>query len=138
MQDFSSQFTAFPMSFNHSEQSAWQGASQEGQLAMDVFETETEVLIVSPMAGVSSETIDVQVHNNDLLTIRGERHLPVKKGTDMIPVHQECFWGKFSRTVVLPVHVRGDAAKADYKNGVLTVRIPKYRPHASIPIEIVE
>lgn len=126
------------MSVRHEVESTWHDEREEGQLSIDVYEGETEVIIFSPMAGAHSETIDVQVHNNDLLTIRGERQLPTKKRGDMVPVHQECFWGKFSRTVVLPIHVRGDLAKAEYKNGVLIVRIPKYRPHASIPIVVVE
>lgn len=116
----------------------WHHPNQEGQLAIDVYEGETEVVVLAPMAGVDGARIDVNVHNNDLLTIRGERRPPVKLKGDIGVMHQECFWGKFSRSIVLPIHVRGDAAKADYKNGVLTIRIPKYRPHASIPIEIVE
>lgn len=138
MQENIPQSTYIRMSLGETTPSSWHASEQEGQLAIDVFEEENEMIIISPMAGVNSETIDVQVHNNDLLTIRGERQLPMKKRSDSIAVHQECFWGKFSRTLVLSAHVKGDMARAEYKNGVLTVRIPKYRPHASIPIEIVE
>lgn len=138
MQDFTPQPTVIHMSLGDSPSSSWQSSEQEGQLAIDVVEEETELIIITPMAGVNSETLDVQVHNNDLLTIRGERQLPIKRKAESVPVHQECFWGKFSRTLVLSAHVKGDMARAEYKNGVLVVRIPKYRPHASIPIEIVE
>lgn len=138
MQDHIPQSTIIRMALGETTSSSWHSSEQEGQLAIDVFEEENEMIIISPMAGVNAETIDVQVHNNDLLTIRGERQLPLKKRGEGVLVHQECFWGKFSRTLVLSAHVKGDMARAEYKNGVLVVRIPKYRPHASIPIEVVE
>ena len=114
---------------------SWRAQEPEGQLAVDVYETERDVIVTTTMAGATTDKIDVHVHNNDLLTIRGERPRPVAEKVE--PVHQECFWGKFSRTVVLPADVDGNRAHAEYRNGVLTISIPK-QINSRIPIEIVE
>lgn len=108
---------------------------EEGQLAVDVFETETELFVISTVAGVKPSTLDVSLHN-ELLTIRGERQSPIPAGAR--PMYHECFWGPFSRTIVLPSDVRGDKAKASYKHGVLTLRIPKHESRGTIPVEIVD
>ncbi len=111
--------------------------AEEGQLAVDVMETNEEVIVAAPMAGARSEKIQVVVHN-DLLTIRGVRPEPLSHLSGMVQLHSECFWGSFSRTIILPTHVNGDFARAEYKQGVLTVYLPKQRHDANIPIVIVE
>ena len=115
----------------------WHEDHQEGQLAVDVAQTEKEVIVVSTMAGADTEKIEVYVHN-DLLTIRGQRISPIVDETEDEYFHKECFWGKFSRTVVLPVDIKGDLASAEYKNGVLVIRIPKQKIDNKIPVVIVE
>ncbi len=116
----------------------WHVKHQEGQLAVDVLETQTDIVVISTMAGADTSTIEVYVHSDDLLTIKGERSAP----EILMPVtevtHQECFWGNFSRTVVLPVHVYGDQAQAQYKNGILILTIPKKIKKLTVPIEIIE
>lgn len=116
----------------------WEVDNQEGQLAVDVIETETDIIVVSTMAGADTGAIEVYVHSDDLLTIRGRRSTPINDMYAKEVVHQECFWGKFSRTVVLPAHVYGDQAHARYKNGILLLTIPKKVQKASVPIEIIE
>lgn len=111
---------------------AWQ--SQEGQLSVDVVETPSDIIIRSTIAGVKPEDLDVNV-TNDLVTIRGER----KKATehhDATVHYEECFWGVFSRSVVLPAHVRPDEADAVIKNGVLTLTIPK--AHGEMKVDVRE
>lgn len=110
---------------------------EEGQLAVDVLASEDEVYVLAPMAGVDTETIDVHVHN-DVLTIRGVRQSPVQLTGTHVQYHTECFWGAFSRTVVLPVPVLAERASAEYIGGVLQVRIPKQSRNRHIPITIVE
>lgn len=114
----------------------WHHDHQEGQLAVDVLDTKEDIIVISTIAGAMTDRIEVYVHN-DLLTIRGERVIPpvVSDGTYL---HQECFWGKFSRTVVLPVDVKGEFSSAEYKNGVLTVRIPKKELNTKIPVTVVD
>lgn len=128
----------------------WQEDHQEGQLAVDVINTEKKLIVISTIAGVDTEKFEVYIHN-DLLTIRGTRVVPVEEGntnSDHEPtqigeeniefLYQECFWGKFSRTIVLPVDVKGDKAKAEYKNGILVVKIPKRKTGSKIDIKIVD
>lgn len=97
--------------------------SNEGQLTIDVYQTDTEVVIKSTIAGVKPEDLDVAI-NNDMLTIRGER----KNDEQVLEenyYYQECYWGSFSRSVILPVDVLADKIEASMKNGILTVRMPK-------------
>lgn len=115
----------------------WQDSHQEGQLAVDVAEIQNDLVIVSTIAGALAEKLEVYLHN-DLLTIRGVRISPVDQLSQEDYFHQECYWGKFSRTIVLPVDVKTDLAKAEYNNGVLLIKIPKQKMETKVPIIIVE
>lgn len=97
--------------------------SNEGQLTIDVYQTDTEIVIKSTIAGVKPEDLDVAI-NNDMLTIRGERKND-ENVSDENYYYQECYWGSFSRSVILPVDVLADKIEASMKNGILTVRMPK-------------
>jgi len=107
----------------------------EGQLAVDVAETLTEFVVIAPMAGASPDNIELHLHN-DLLTIRGVRHSPAE--SDSIFHFAECYWGSFSRSIVLPADVHFAMAKAEYKRGLLVVRLPKVHINQTIPITIIE
>lgn len=114
--------------------SEWTGDA-EGQLSVDVLETEDRLIVVATMAGTRPEDISLHLHN-DFLTIRGRRISPIN-----VPAHyfyEECFWGSFSRTIVLPVDVKSELAESEYKNGVLTIRLPKAGPKKKIPILVIE
>lgn len=95
----------------------------EGQLAVDVIETRNSIIIRSAIAGVKPEDLDINVAP-DLVTIRGARK-EEREYTEATVHFQECFWGTFSRSVVLPHHVRPEDAEANLKDGVLTLTIPK-------------
>ncbi|MEK7644670.1 MAG: Hsp20/alpha crystallin family protein [Patescibacteria group bacterium] len=112
-------------------------AVAEGKLAVDVSETEKDVIVVSAIAGASLDKIEIHLHN-DLLTIRGERYNPLNEIGVSGFFYQECFWGNFSRSVVLPVETRAELARAEYKNGILCVIIPKRKADTRIPVLIVE
>lgn len=107
----------------------------EGQLAVDVAQTSDELIVMAAMAGTSPESIELHLHN-DLLTIRGERKSPI----DPLAEHfyQECYWGKFSRSIVLPVDIKAEMVQAQYKNGVLIIRLPKADQNSDIPIMVIE
>ena len=115
----------------------WQPPQEEGQLCVDVADRGHELVVLSTMAGADREKIEVYLHN-DLLTIRGVRHRPLPASDRLDYLHAECFWGPFSRTIVLPVEVQPHRARAEYKNGVLIVSIPKRQTDARIPVMIVE
>jgi len=97
--------------------------SGEGQLTIDVYQTESEIVIKSTIAGVKPEDLDVSI-SNDMITVRGER-----RKEEQIPeenyYYQECYWGPFSRSVILPVDVVAEKIEAAMKNGILTIRLPK-------------
>lgn len=108
----------------------------EGQISIDVSQTTDEVIITAAMAGAHPGDVGLHLHN-DILTIRGTRRSPVGDQSPEYFVH-ECYWGDFSRTIVLPVEVKGELARADYKFGILTIRLPKKISDNQIPITIVE
>lgn len=104
--------------------SSWNaGNDVEGQLTIDVYQTEGEIVIKSTIAGVKPEDLDVAI-NNDMVTIRGERKNEEMVGSENY-YYQECYWGSFSRSVVLPVDIIAEKAEASLKNGILTIRLPK-------------
>lgn len=110
--------------------------ADEGELPVDVAETEDLLVITAPVAGADPEHITIHL-NGDVLTIRGqrERALPV---TDEHFFSEECFWGSFSRSIILPVDVRVEDAHATYKNGLLTIAIPKQSRTRHIPIIVID
>ena len=94
----------------------------EGELAIDVYQTESELVIQSAIAGVKRENLDILIEG-DLLTIKGRREKPFNEGGDYFT--QECYWGPFSREIILPVEVDPNRVEASMKEGILTIRIPK-------------
>ncbi len=102
--------------------SDWMPQTEEGQLSVDVYREGDMLIIRSLVAGTEPDDIDISVHG-DLLTIRGKReHKKSEQIDDWF--YQECYWGSFSRSIVLPYHVASDATEAKIKNGILEVRIP--------------
>ena len=95
----------------------------EGQLTIDMYQTKDNVIIKSTIAGVKPEDIDVTIAN-DMVTIRGERKRDFEASSEDY-FYQECYWGSFSRSVVLPVDVDIENVGADLKDGILTVILPK-------------
>lgn len=96
---------------------------QEGQLTVDVFQDDESIIIQSTIAGVAPDDLDVSI-TNDMVTIRGER----RRAYNVDPedyFYQECYWGAFSRSIILPVEIDADRAEAKIKNGIMTIRIPK-------------
>ena len=116
---------------------AWNDQMDEGRLAIDIGHTENEIVVVSTMAGAAPDKIEVYIHT-DLLTIRGVRTSPFENTQDIEYYYHECFWGKFSRTVVLPTEVKGELARAEYKNGILTIVIPKRMTDTHVPVVVVD
>jgi len=107
--------------------------SKEGQLAVDVIETRDNIIIRTAIAGVKPEELDVHV-TGDLVTIRGERK-HAHEYHDATEHFSECFWGTFSRSIVLPHAVRPDEADAVMTDGVLTLTIPKARGEMKLTVK---
>lgn len=94
----------------------------EGQLAIDVYQTEEELVIRSAIAGVKPENLDISIEG-DMVSIKGTREKPVEEEGNYF--YQECFWGPFSRRIIMPMEADAGRAEATMKEGVLTVRMPK-------------
>lgn len=102
----------------------------EGQLAVDVYQTKDDIVVKAPIAGVKPEDIDVAI-SEDVVTIRGDRKEQEVVEEDNFYV-QECFWGSFSRSVILPTSTVAEKAEASLKDGVLSIRIPKVVPEDKV------
>lgn len=95
----------------------------EGQLTVDVYQTASDIVVKAPIAGVRPEDIEIAI-TDDVLNIKGERKEETKVARENYYT-QECYWGTFSRSIILPVPVLTDKSSATFKNGVLTITIPK-------------
>lgn len=102
------------------ESSAWDKPT--GQLGIDVYQTETHLVIQSAIAGVRPDNLEISIER-DVITVKGGREKPFEEQGDYFT--QECYWGPFSRQVIMPVEVDPNRAEASMKEGILTIRIPK-------------
>jgi HSP20 family protein len=107
---------------------AFQRSSDEGSITtwappVDIFETEHELVVKADLPDIKPEELDIRVENN-ILTIRGERKFE-KKATENNYLRVERAYGAFSRSFSLANTVNAEAIKADYKDGVLTLNVPK-------------
>jgi HSP20 family protein len=107
---------------------AFDPASDEANLtpwapAVDIFETEQNLVVKADLPDLKPEELDIRVENN-ILTIRGERKFE-KKVDETNYLRVERSYGSFSRSFSLSNTVNTESIQADYKNGVLTLSIPK-------------
>ncbi len=96
---------------------------QEGELVVDVFETDSNFVVLAAIAGIQIKDIDISVEK-DMMVIKGNRlnpHLDPEKKY----FYQECYWGPFSRKIVLPENIEVEKAAAQMDKGLLTIQIPK-------------
>ena len=107
---------AFERSSDESSMTTWTPA-------VDIYETEHELVVKADLPDIKPEELDIRVENN-ILTIRGERKFE-KKVNENNYLRVERSYGSFSRSFSLANTVNSDAIKAEYKNGVLTLTIPK-------------
>lgn len=121
----------------HDEEDQWMGGDfEEGQLSIDVYQTPDSLIVKSTIAGVKPEDIDISV-NNDLLTIRGKRDMD-ESIMDEDYLFRECYWGAFSRSIILPVEVKADKIEAYLESGVLTVSLPKLKKVKQVSVKVKE
>ncbi len=107
---------------------AFDRASGEASLttwapAVDIYETEHELVVKADLPDIQPEQLDIRVENN-ILTIRGDRHFEKSVNEDNY-LRVERSYGSFARSFSLANTVNSEAIKAEYKNGVLTLTIPK-------------
>jgi HSP20 family protein len=99
--------------------------TKEGELAVDVFQTEKEFWVIAPLAGVELENLKV-LAENDILTIQGERkNIFEEDGEKKVYILKEVFWGPFVKRIVLPKDLEISKIKAQIQKGFLVIKIPK-------------
>ena len=98
-------------------------ASRPWSPAVDIVETENELVVKADLPDVKPEDLDIRVENN-ILTIRGQRRFEKKVNEDNY-LRVERAYGSFSRSFSLANTVNTEAIKADYKDGVLSLSVPK-------------
>jgi HSP20 family protein len=91
--------------------------------AVDIYETENELVIRADLPDIEEKDLDIRIENN-MLTLRGERKFEQTVSEDNY-LRVERSYGAFSRSFSLPNTVNAEAIQAEYRNGVLTVRMPK-------------
>lgn len=95
----------------------------DAELAVDVSQTPTEIVIKTMVAGVGLDDLDVSI-SQEMVIIKGSRR-EIYEGGDNDYFHRELYWGSFARTILLPAEVKSEDAVAELKNGLLTIRLPK-------------
>ncbi len=96
----------------------------EGELAVDVYQNENEFVIQSLIAGVRQEDLEINI-TDESVSIKGKRERPAQIPKENY-LYQECFWGPFSRSIILPQKIDSTKASANLsKTGILTIRLPK-------------
>lgn len=93
----------------------------KAELPIDVIQAEKEIIIQAPLAGVKKENLEILIEK-ETVKIRGSREKSKKKQGSYL--YQECYWGSFSREIILPIEVIPSRAEASLKEGLLTLRIP--------------
>ncbi len=106
----------------------------EGQLTIDVYQTPDDIVIESAIAGVKPEDLDITVQG-DSVTVKGRRHHEMEVKDDDY-LYQECYWGRFSRSVILPQEIDPEAATVSFKNCILVVRLPKLNRKKSKKLKV--
>jgi HSP20 family protein len=108
--------------------------SGDAQLTLDMYQTPTEVVVHSMVAGVKPEDLDINI-TREMVTIKGkrEKHSTVRDDDFFA---KELYWGSFARTILLPQEVDVDKADATLKNGLLTIKLPKINKERSSNVKV--
>ncbi len=107
---------------------------QDGELVIDVFETPADFVVSTAIAGVQIKDLDISLEK-DMMIIKGNRCDP-HESHEKKYFYQECYWGPFSRKIVLPENINIDKADAQMDKGILTVRIPKSEVKEKVGIKV--
>ncbi len=124
--------------YQEEEEDEWEqsGAAnpQDGELPVDMYQTEDAIVIRALVAGVSPNDLEISI-TRDMVTLRGVRE-EFQETHDDGYFHRELFWGSFSRTLVLPEEVAIDEAEAQEKHGLLEIKLPKLDKHRSTQLRV--
>jgi HSP20 family protein len=99
------------------------GDEPQGELAVDIYQTQDAIVVKALVAGVQPQSIDIAL-TREMLTISGTREDEREVEEDNY-FQRELYWGSFSRTILLPEEIDVDLAEASEKHGILMIRLPK-------------
>lgn len=120
------------------EEESWepdsQSNAQDGELPVDMYQTDDAIVIRALVAGVSPAELDISI-TRDMVTLRGIRE-EFQEVHDDGYFHRELFWGSFSRTLLLPEEVAIDEAEAQEKHGMLEIKLPKLDKHRTTQLKV--
>jgi HSP20 family protein len=106
----------------------------DGELAVDVLNTEDAILIKAMIAGVRPNDIDIDI-TRDMVTIKAKRE-EEREYSDTSYFQKELFWGAFSRKILLPEEIDVDQAEAKEKNGLLVITLPKVDKNKKTKLQV--
>jgi len=112
-----------------------ENTNDPGELVVDVYETDKEVVVESAIAGVTADELNISLEQ-DILIIKGERKDPAEADKEKNYFVKECYFGPFEKEIILPKEVNTSQIKAKMKNGFLIIRLPKEKEGDSQKIEI--
>ena len=101
----------------------WMAPVEGATLAVDMYETDDSIVVKSAVPGIEPDDLDISI-TGDTLTIKGETQSEQEIKEENY-IRRECRYGSFYRTVNIPVPVVTDKAEAEFKNGILTLTLPK-------------
>lgn len=107
---------------------------QVGELSVDVYQTASDIIVQTMVAGVRPEDLNVDI-TRDTVTISGSRKESRNVKEEDYHV-QELYWGSFSRTIMLPEEVDPDEAEATEKHGLLVLKLPKIDKNRQTKLKI--
>jgi len=93
------------------------------EFPIDVYQTKKDLVVKAALPGVKPEEVDITI-TDDAVTIKGE-HAEEQETKEDDYLYRERYYGAFSRSVAIPVKVKGDKAEATFEEGVLTLTLPK-------------
>lgn len=109
-------------------------SDEEAQLTVDVYQTSSEIIIKTMVAGVKPDDLDVLIAR-DSITIRGKR-TEDRTVSDDEYLHRELYWGSFARTIALPEEIDVDGAEAVERYGMLILNLPKLDKHHQTKLRV--
>ena len=97
--------------------------NEEAELALDVYQTPTHIIVETMVAGVKPEDLEISIARN-MVTIKGQRE-ETRTVDENNYFSKELYWGRFSRTISLPQEVEPEEVEATERHGLLTVKLQK-------------
>ena len=136
--NFKDDWECFLEDFFGGQPRTWRNRSEEYRPAfsprVDLIDNKTEFIVRADVPGLDKDELDITI-NAEVVTIKGERKAE-ETSEDECFYCRESSYGSFERVVTLPEKIVNDEAKANLKNGVLTLNLPKAEPTGAVKIEV--